>query len=910
MKPRQEWHASLPKDVAVELQTSFETGLSTDEAKSRLQRIGSNELRVTRRLSALKLFFEQFKSLVMVLLIAAVAVALYLDETLDAAAIVVVILLSAILGFVTEYGAEKSIEALKKLAAPVSTVLRDDHAQQIAASELVPGDVVLLEAGSRVPADCRIIEAASLRLDESSLTGESIEVEKGSQESLPSDTPIYDRSNMAYSGTVVVGGSGKAVVTSTGMRTEIGKVVELVGTTKKESTPLERKLGQLAKYLTLVCALVIPLVVVAGLLRGTPLGLTLELGISLAVAAVPEGLPVVATISLAIGMRRMAKRNAILKELHAVESLGSVTTICTDKTGTLTRNELTLREIKVSDRLIQVTGEGYIPEGEFLYRGARIDPRSDAILHSLLMAGTLCNDASLQFSSETGDWGVLGDSTDAALLTAALKAGVRKDEAEATHPRLAVLPFDAERKYMATLHDSPKGPIVFVKGAPGIVVRLCSRRDTEKGPVAWDSVEMGRAIEANLEMASRALRVLAIAYTNSLGKTTELSDSDLKDLVFLGLVGMIDPPRPEAKGSIAACDDAGIRTVMITGDQLQTALAVAKELELAENESQAIDCTKAKLDCRDRAAPQDLRRISVYARVLPGQKLGIVESLQQTGEIVAMTGDGVNDAPALKKADIGVSMGKRGTDVAKEASDMILTDDNFATIVAAVEEGRVIFDNIRKFIRYLFSCNLSEILVVFVASLAGLPPPLSPLQILWLNLLTDVFPAMALVMEKAEPDIMRRPPRDPNEPLFHRKLRTLVITEGLILTITTLMAYVWALARYGPGPQAATIAFVVLAMVQLAHALNCRSEDRSILELGVVSNRHGVTATVVVVLSLLMAVYARPLQLVLMTTTLRVIDWLVIALASATPVVAVEAFKYAKAHAASRLAKDQPERSS
>ena len=844
------------------------------------------------------MFLEQFKSLVTVLLIAAVAVAVYLGEALDAIAIGVVILLSAIFGFVTEYRAEKSIEALKRLVAPVSTVIRDGSTQQVPASQLVLGDVVVLEAGSRVPADCRIIQSADLRADESSLTGESIEVEKNSQESLPVNTSIHERTNVAYNGTSVVRGSGKAVVVATGMNTEVGKIVELVETTRKESTPLERKLEQLARYLTLVCVLVVPLVVAAGLIRGTPLGSTLELGISLAVAAVPEGLPVIATVSLAIGMRRMAKRNAIMKELHAVESLGSVTTICTDKTGTLTKNELTLREIRVPDRLIHVTGEGYSPDGQFLQDGTRIDPKSDAVVHFLLVAGALCNEASLQVSSETGNWSVIGDSTDGALLAAALKAGIQKDAAEASYPRVAVLPFDPERKYMATLHEGTKGPVLLVKGAPGVVVRLCSRTETEKGPVMWDATQIDRVIKENLAMAAKALRVLAIAYTDAFSTRTEITESDVKDLVFLGLVGMIDPPRPEARESIGACDDAGIRAVMVTGDQLQTALAIARELELAQDESQAIDCSKAKADCRDRMPPGDLlTNVSVYARVLPGQKLGIVEALQKRGEIVAMTGDGVNDAPALKKADVGVAMGKKGTDVAKEASDMILTDDNFATIVAAVEEGRVIFDNIRKFIRYLFSCNLSEILVVFVASLVGLPPPLFALQILWLNLLTDVFPAMALVMERAEPDVMRRPPRDPKEPLFHGKLRTLVVTEGLILTATTLAAYVWALTSYGPGKEATTVAFVVLAMIQLTQALNCRSEDLSVFELGLISNRHGISATAMVMFFLVLAIYAPPLQSVLKTTNLTAIDWLVITLASLVPVAVVEAFKYLKRRA-------------
>lgn len=898
--PSREWHALPPREIASTLQTSLEYGLSAEEAKNRLLSLGSNELVAKKGPSALRLFVEQFKSLVTVLLIAAVAIALYLGETLDAIAVGVVILLSAILGFVTEYRAEKSIEALKKLAAPVSTVIRDGLTQQVSASELVPGDLVLLEAGMRVPADCRVFQSADLRLDESSLTGESTEVEKESAESLPGNTPIHERANMTYSGTVVVRGSGRAIVTATGMITEIGKIVGLVETTSKKSTPLERKLEQLARYLTLACALVVPLVVIAGVLRGTPVGETLELGISLAVAAVPEGLPVIATVSLAIGMRRMAKRKAIMKELHAVESLGAVTTICTDKTGTLTKNELTLREISIHNRLLHVTGEGYSDQGEFLSDGTKIDATADHILHSLLMAGALCNDGSLQQTAETDDWSIIGDSTDVALLAAALKAGIRKEEAESAQPRLSVLPFDATRKYMATLHSGPAGGVLFVKGAPGIVARLCSRRETPEGPVPWDRSQMEGVIGINLEMASRALRVLAIAYSDKVTAEAELSESDVKDLVFLGLVGMMDPPRPEAKQSIQACKRAGIRTVMITGDQLQTGLAVALELGLAENESEATDCSKAGADCRDRVLPENLQnRVSVYARVLPGQKLGIVEGLQRRGEIVAMTGDGVNDAPALKKADIGVAMGKKGTDVAKEASDMIITDDNFATIVAAVEEGRVIFDNIRKFIRYLFSCNLSEILVVFIASLVGLPPPLLPLQILWLNLLTDIFPAMALVMEKAEPDVMHRPPRDPKESLFSGNLRRLVVTEGFILTLATLAVYLWALRTYGPGTESTTLAFVVLAATQLAQALNCRSEDRSVVKLGLLSNKYGLAATAMVVFSLLVAVYASPLQLVLRTTGLTGIDWFIVMVASISPVALVEAFKYLKTGVAS-----------
>ncbi len=695
------WYSLSIEKIIEKFNTDVENGLSSPEASSRLRRYGPNKLREVKGVPTWIILLNQFKSLIVVLLLIATGIALFLGDNIEALAVFMVIILNAAFGFFTEWRAEKSMQSLKNLVVPKARVVRDGDVDEILATDLVPGDIILLEAGDRVPADGRLVEAVDLSLQEAALTGESLSVRKDPEVVVGENTPLGDRVNMVYMSMIVTEGRGKAIVVKTGMKTEVGQISGMIEGAGEEMTPLERRLERLGRYLVILCFGISVIIIIAGILRGLPSIDMLRTGLSLAIAAVPEGLPVVATITLAIGMRRMARRNAIIRRLPAVETLGCTTTICTDKTGTLTENELMVREIYLHPDTIKVTGEGYVPEGTFDLEGKKA--RKDERLRMALKIAALCNNAALDEEVETGgvSWDVIGDPTEGALLVAAEKIGYQPKELRKEYPRLDELPFDSDKKIMATLHEVRDGEnpsssthrLLGVKGALEVILDSCDY--VYKGTeiiLLTDEDREAISVQAD-EMAKRALRVLTVAYKELPVSQDSVEDNDIQGLTFLGLMGMTDSPRPEAEGAIEECQTAGIKVIMITGDNKITAEVIAKELGLASDDSLILDYSE--IDFKDREELKEIvKKVTVYSRVSPADKLNIVDALQENGEIVAMTGDGVNDAPALKTADIGISMGQTGTDVAQEASDMVLADDNFATIVAAVEEGRVIYANI------------------------------------------------------------------------------------------------------------------------------------------------------------------------------------------------------------------------
>ncbi len=729
----------------------------------------------------------------------------------EALVIGIIVLFAVGLGFVQEYRAERALEALREMAAPTATVARGGEEVEISARDLVPGDILLLRAGDRVPADARLIEAVNLKIEESALTGESVPAEKNTAP-VPVEAAVSDRSNMAWAGTAVVYGRGRGVVAATGMETEFGKIASLLETVESGPTPLQRNLDRVGKFLAHAALVVVAAVVAVGVLRDQPFLDMLLFGVALAVAVVPEALPAVVTISLALGVRRMVKRHALIRRLPAVETLGSVSVICSDKTGTLTRDEMTVRRIVAGGETFEVTGAGYEPRGVFL-RGLRdgreVDPPEP--LRELLRAAVLSSDARLIRSQEEG-WRIQGDPTEGAFLVAAAKAGLDKARLEEEMPRVGEVPFTSESKRMTTLHRTPDGVVAFAKGAPEVLIEDC----------LLDEASRREALETARRMAGEALRVLAVARRSN--ATRENAEHDL---TFLGLVGMIDPPREEVKDAIRTCGSAGIEPIMITGDHPLTAEAIARELGILTGGRVV---TGAQLeDMSDADLAGEVETIEVYARVSPAHKLRVVTALQERGRSVAMTGDGVNDAPALKKADIGIAMGITGTDVSKEAAAMILTDDNFASIVAAVEEGRGVFDNIKKYLMFLLSSNVGEILLIAGSSLAGLPLPLSAVQILYVNLATDGLPALALAVDPPDEGLMDRPPRDPRRGIFTRPVVTLMLAGGLWSVLVNLGLFLWALRSGRSLEEAMTLVFVSLVMIQFFKAFNYRSDRRSVL---------------------------------------------------------------------------------
>jgi Ca2+-transporting ATPase len=837
------WHRQAAEESARVLQTSPETGLTAREARDRLQRHGPNELPEAAAVSPLRLFVTQFSSVIIWVLIGAAVVSGLLREWVDAAAILAIVLLNALLGFLQEYKAERSLAALKTLSVPSSRVVRDGMVQTIPARELVPGDLIEVEAGDHIPADARVVRATALKAQEAALTGESVPVEKSRAALEQDEVALGDRRNMLYLGTSVAAGKGRAIVVATGPKTEVGRIATLMREAGHERTPLQRRLEQFG-YVLLYLALGIVLLVFAlGLLRGEPLLEMFLTAVSLAVAAIPEGLPAIVTLTLALGVTKMVKRHALVRRLPAVETLGSTTVICTDKTGTLTKNEMTVTRLYVPGRTYEVTGEGYVPVGKIREAsGVRREGSSgqeeatQSPVRELLKALVLCNGAAL--TEHDGVVTLVGDPTEGALLVVAAKHGLRKEVLEREHRLLAEIPFDADRKLMTMVRRSGDRAVAYVKGAPDVLLARCAQWRTLDGRLErLDERARGEIMEANSACARDALRVLGAAFRVLAEGDDHQSQAIEHDLVFLGLAAMKDPLRPEAIAAITACREAGIRVVMITGDHKETAMAIAREAGVLDDHHRAV--SGVELDRQsDRDLSGQVEQIGVYARVSAEHKLRIVKAWKGRGAVVAMTGDGVNDAPAIKEADIGVAMGLTGTDVAKEAAALVVTDDNFASIAAAVQEGRTIFSNIRKAIHYLLSCNLSEVLVMLFGVLAGLPLPLLPVQILWINLVTDGLPALALAVDPPAGDTMRHPPHPPHAPILGRDRIGLMLGEGLIMALLTISVFAYCLKGMGQSvEQARSVAFTVLVMAQLFHAFNCRSVRESIFSVGWFTNR-------------------------------------------------------------------------
>ena len=828
-----QWLA-LPVEEVLRALGSRPAGLTTKEAQSRLEEYGPNELRREAGVSPLALFLRQFQSFLVLLLLGATALSLILGEVLDAVIIFAIVFLSAVLGFLQEYRASQALEALQRMAAPTATVLREGDQQTIPAHELVPGDIVVLATGDRVPADGRLLQEVNLRVDESALTGESAPVDKQT-DPVPADSPLADRTNSVFAGTTIVNGRGVAIVVATGMASEFGQIAHLVQSGGDQHTPLERRMAEIGRRLGTAAIAVVAVVAVLGTVRGGRLLDMFLWGVSLAVAAVPEALPAVVTGALTIGVQRMARRNAIIRRLPAVETLGSVTTICSDKTGTLTRNQMTVRRLWLGGRWVEVTGLGYEPRGEFGVDGSALEP--GPALQQLAKASVLCNDAELKRAEDGQSDAIIGDPTEGALLVMAAKAGLEPHTVRAHYPRLAEIPFDSVRKRMSTIHRTPEGDLLLcAKGAPEVLLSRCSQYLSPDGQTRALGPEMRQQVlTAAGAMAEEALRVLAVAHRPLPEIAPEPDEEAVEhDLVLVGLVGELDPPREEVKGAIRSGEEAGVRSVMITGDHPATATAVARELSLLKPDSLVLSGSEL-----DRLSDDELTaladRAAVYARVSPEHKLRVVNALQRRGQFVAMTGDGINDAPAVKTADIGIAMGITGTDVTKEAADMVLADDDYVTIVAAVREGRVIYDNIRKVLRYLLSTNSGEILTMFVAVVIGLPIPLLAIQILWVNLVTDGLPALALGVEPAEREVMRRPPRDPRESLFARGLWQSIVWVGLLMAAGSLSVMVWGMANESLET-ARTLTFLTLSAFQLFNVLAIRSERESTFSLGLLSN--------------------------------------------------------------------------
>jgi len=884
------WHLTAA-EIARALGTDLKTGLALEEARARFEKSGPNELREKKRRPPLAIFFAQFEGLIIWVLIVASLVSGFLGEWLDALAILAIIVLNAVLGLIQEFRAEKSLAALKKLSAPSSKVIRAGAMSVVPARELVSGDLVELEAGDHVPADGRVVwHTANFTVQESSLTGESSPVNKTDLVLEENDLPLADRANIVYMGTAIVSGKGRAVIVETGMRTELGRIAGLIQEIKKETTPLQKRLEEFGKWIIYLCFILVAAVFGLELLRG---GRVMEMfltSVSLAVAAIPEGLPAVVTIALALGVQRMVRRHVLIRKLPSVETLGCATVICSDKTGTLTKNEMTVRTVWTSRRTFEVTGAGYEPEGEFLADGQTVRPGENPDLLASLAAGVLCNNARL--TEENGALTVFGDPTEIAILSAAAKAGVWKSEQEASLGLVEEIPFDSERKKMTIIRRAGRDYAAFTKGAPDILLGDCARILEDGRERLLTPGDRDRIAGANNDLSGRALRVLAVA-RKSMEKEPHSYEAAVieRDLTFCGLIAMIDPPRPEVKDAIDKCRSSGIRTVMITGDHKNTAVAIARELGFFGSASVAL--TGEEVDrLTDAELDRTVEEVAVYARVSPEHKLRSVRAWRRKGEIVAMTGDGVNDAPAVKEADIGVAMGITGTDVTKEVSDMVITDDNFASIVAAVEEGRGIYDNIKKFIHYLLSCNAGEILVMFVASLVALPVPLLPIQILWVNLITDGLPALALGVDPVDPKIMGRPPRKPHEPVITRARAWLMMSQGAFIAFCSLSAFVYVLSfeKEGIG-RARTAALAVLTCSQLFHSFSCRNQKESLFKLGVFGNPGLLLANSASFLLQLSIIYVPFLQPVFKTQALGLGDLAVIVLFSSLPFWAMEIVK-------------------
>jgi P-type Ca2+ transporter type 2C len=882
--PQEPWTQDA-QAVVDQLEVDPRRGLDDQTAAGRREEFGRNQLRKTQRRSAWRVFIEQFKSLVVLLLIAAVALSFAFGEFIDGFAILAVVLINALLGFFTELRAVRSMEALQEIGDVHTKVRRDGTVREVDAEELVPGDIVVLESGDVVTADLRLLEAANLQTNESALTGESLPV--GKQVSpVDAGTPLAERADMVYKGTAVTRGSGVGVVVTTGMQTELGEISALVEEAKEEQTPLEERLDKLGRRLIVVTLLIAALIAVSGIVQGREVLQMIETAIALAVAAIPEGLPIVATIALARGMRRMARRNALVNRLAAVETLGGTNIICTDKTGTLTENQMTLTVMALTTGDVRISGEGLEREGDFQRDEEKITPQENDTLRRALEIGVLCNNASL--SPEEASEEAVGDPVEVALLVAGAKAGLWRDALLEELPEEREVAFDPEVKMMATFHRQNDAYRVAVKGAPEAVLEASSQRRTADGTAELSDDEREKWLERNQAMARDGLRVLAVAERSADGPEAD----PYQALTFLGLVGLLDPPREEVRGAIQSCRKAGIQVVMVTGDQAATARNVALAVGLADEDAAEVLEGRELKKLSENGDYERIRGASILARVSPKQKLDLIDIYQKEGLIVAMTGDGVNDAPALKKADIGVAMGQRGTQVAQEAADMVLQDDAFTTIVTAVEQGRAIFNNIRKFVLYLLSCNISEIFSVGLASLLALPLPILPLQILFLNLVTDVFPALALGVGEAEEGVMERPPRDPDEDIMLRHHWVAIVGYGLLITLAVLGA-LWAALNWldVSREQAVTISFLTLASAQLWHVFNMRDTGTNLVRNEITTNPYVWGALVLCAVLLLLAVYLPGLSDVLNTVNPGLNGWLLVLGMSLLPTIAGQILK-------------------
>jgi len=897
-----EYYLKPVTEIEQELSTSIQKGLASAQAEQLLEKIGPNQLKEGKKRTVWHMLLDQFKDVLIIILLASAVIAVLLGEATDTIVIGIIVILNALLSVVQENRAEKSLDALKRMTVPEALVIRDGKRKKIKSTQLVPGDIVLLEVGDRIPADLRLVEVTDLSIQESILTGESEPVEKTNQViDNQGEVSLGDRLNMAYMGTTAIAGRGRGLVIATGMNTEIGHIAGMLQEQKKEPTPLQRKLNQVGKNLGIIILSVIVVVVLLGYLRGIPFFDMFLTGISLAVAAVPEGLPAVVTIVLALGVQQMSKKNAIIRRLPAVETLGATTVICSDKTGTLTQNEMTVRKLVFPEREIEVDGAGYQPLGQFRQENTPIQPDEDETISFLLKAAALCNNSYLRQIEGKEQWEIVGDPTEGALVVAGAKAGYQKEELENRYPRLRELLFNSERKRMSTIHRTPEGKeILFSKGAPEQILARCSSFRSNSKVLPLSQSQKEKIIEQNNRLALEALRVLAVAYREigpqereSIAQKDKLDVDKMESgLTFLGLIAMIDSPREEAIEAVKICRRAGIRPVMITGDYKLTAQVIAEQLNIYRPGDRII--TGSELEKMSQEELEEVvMKTTVFARVSPRHKMRIVLALQKNNQVVAMTGDGVNDAPAIKKSDIGIAMGITGTDVTKEAADMVLVDDNFSSIVSAVEEGRKIYQNIRKFIQYLLSCNLGEILTIFVAILIGLPRPLLPIQILWVNLVTDGLPALALGLDPAEKDVMRRPPRDPKEGIFSGKMGFNISSQGLFIGIITLIAFYYGYSKYSLDVGEA-MAFGTLSFSQLWHSLNIRSNRFSIFRQGIFSNHYLVWAIITSGLLQLAVMLIPFLQSVFQVVTLSPSQWVLLILISLTPIPYVEILKRLK----------------
>jgi Ca2+-transporting ATPase len=897
-------------EVVSGLRTHLQEGLTRQEARARLEKHGPNELTEKPRPGFWAMLWDQINNYLVIILIVAALVSLALGEVVDSIAIMFIVVLNSVVGVVQESKAEQALAALKKMSAPNAQVMRDGHVLTIPGREIVAGDIVLLEAGNYVPADLRLVETVNLKIEEASLTGESVPVEKDAVPVFDSEVPLGDRRNSAFMGTMITYGRGRGIVTGTGMSTQIGMIAEMLQSFEVESTPLQKKLEHLGKLLGTACLVICALVFIYGLFRDTHLSTAFTDGfmhylsaekkdiiglfmtaVSLAIAAVPEGLPAIVTICLALGMQRMIRHNALIRKLPAVETLGCATVVCSDKTGTLTQNQMTVVQGWAGGQRFRVTGEGYNPAGQFSVGDGTFDARADVDASLLLQGSVVCNDAQLEDDRQDGEkdaWRIIGDPTEGALVVVGAKAGYLAADLQKALPRVQEIPFDSERKRMSTLHGTAQWetraalglpdsmPILaFVKGAPDVILDLCTHYSGGGKAVALSDQMRRTILEQNQDMAAAALRVLAVAYRPLAEIPGEMTPENVeKNLVFVGLLGMIDPPRPEVIEALKVARGAGLKSIMVTGDYKDTAQAIARDIGLLTSGGQVLTGSEI-----EQMSDDDLARIApnldVCCRVSPQHKTRIVEALKSRDHIVAMTGDGVNDAPALKRANIGVAMGITGTDVAKQTADMILTDDNFASIVSAIEQGRIIYSNIRKFVYFLLACNIGEILIIFGAMLAGMPIPLLPVQLLWLNLVSDGAPALALGLEKGDADIMQQPPRSPKEHVINKSMAIGIAVVSIVDAIAILWVFHLALGRYpGHVATAQTVAFITLCSSELLRAFTARSEHHSVFTIGLFSNRWMVWAVLASFIAVLLVVYVPFLAQFFDTVPLSANDWL------------------------------------